>query len=634
MKFKNILYKCIIIVMALIIEIGIFNQHIIENIFNKYNTKIITLNEIQTSNWIINKEMNSMVSANNDPIIILSDINTYINNIEISVNTNENDLGIQFFYNDKDAEFKEENSIKLIKNSNKINLISINKYTQDLRIDIGDKSNIVINDLEIIINPNHIKISIIRLIVLIVLLYVIIKKSIKYLFIISKNYKNNKSIFIVMIFILFIRILFYSSLTSYFLTPDSYDYININSLEFFRLNLHEIRVPLYPLLIDIIQVIFGDIYYLNILVLGQIVISFISLILLYKILKLVINSNISIYIILILYGCSSSIMGWDKTILTESLALSGTVIYMYLLINYLYKPKNLYAIFSGVLPLILTMFRPTFLILIPITLGFWILRWINKKEERHYINKALVSLLISFIGVLGYGILFYNQYGNISLSNTLMRQELVLTIEEGYYKNFIDKELVEKIDLSIDNSGGNYLEGVNVVYNEYNKKEIRRFIKESKRNNKSKYLEDKILILSELSKVNFITNSWHGFNKNEAEFNQEYLGNTYYQVKGNRHKIVAETIKNFFFSLTFGHVYIIIILELIIIVISWRKNKEIEWISMGVFSITTATILGSVIGTYAEWGRTAICVLPYSYLALSRYLNYFFKKDNYIINNE
>jgi hypothetical protein len=623
-KNTKITIVIISLVIGVFIEICGLNYYQISNRLNSLDRKNLSYDILQVEKINYTHYNNSFITEEN-PYIVIMNVKTYIKNINISGDISVKNIPVQIFYTDSESDsFTEEKSIRkeilyFDTNSN----IVINTNVKDIRIDLGDNAGVIIDDLRIDINPVKFKINILRMLVFTLCSFLVGVFIVKYKGRYLNNRKKLRYVSYSFFIILLVRVIFYSILTPYFLTPDSYSYIGINSMQFLSFRLDEVRVPLYPIIIDLIRLVFGVEYYINAIVALQIIVSFMSVVVFYKILNLVVNKKSIAILMTILYGCAPSIMGWDKTILTESLALSGTVFFIYLMISYTKKPSVKQGLGSSILALFLTLLRPTFLIILLICIAFWVVRYLLIKGQRNLTGKCLISSIVSLLIIFVYASLFHSQFGVFSLSNTLLGQEVFTIVQKGYYKNSQDKEVIRLIDEKIIEDKGEFIQAIGIVYEKYSSREaLTNFIRDSKHNSKNKYVRDKVETVIRLADIKFPNNAWYSFNLNEPGFHQDIKGNTYYKIEGNLNQTIEALIRGIAPAITFAHVYLIIIIETILMIFLWYKNKTAPWVHMGILSIVSATLLSAIMGTFAEWGRTAICVLPYCYMVITMYIEY------------
>lgn len=419
---------------------------------------------------------------------------------------------------------------------------------------------------------------------------------------INEKYKKNKVIINIFFIIFIIKLLFFVNFNVN-LTPDSKEYIDINGFNIFSLKLHEYRVPLYPLFIEIFERVFNEIA-LEFICFIQLIVSYISSIYLYKTFNIFSNKKYISILIVTVYSCSIVIMGWDKTILTESFSLSLTIFIIYNVINYLKCKKIKSVINIALINIIGTFIRPTFMIYSVIIFLFFILRGLFIKNERKsYIKNSFISL-IPIILILAYCTIFYKQYNQFSLTNSLLGQQITVMAQTDLYKLGTDEEIKNTIDIAIREENGykRYIVSREYVMNLYDRERISKFIKEIKSKNIIAYGKEIIKIIWNESPRNF-------------ESYYKYYSDVF--IIPHIGYIMNEFIR---YSINFAQGIIVALICGVLCIIKVIKKKKFDWIYFGLFGFITATYFTSIIGTNAEYQRTAITSLPFITLAIYLFL--------------
>ena len=94
-------------------------------------------------------------------------------------------------------------------------------------------------------------------------------------------------------------------------------------------HLDSLRTPVYPVFLHALSIIFGQQHYLFIAICVQHLIFLVSLFFFYKLLTYFCGSKRMLFWLSLIYGCFPAISSWNNCILTESLAISGTVFLLY-----------------------------------------------------------------------------------------------------------------------------------------------------------------------------------------------------------------------------------------------------------------------------------------------------------------
>lgn len=427
------------------------------------------------------------------------------------------------------------------------------------------------------------------------------------------TYKKKKSLLLPVLAIIGItRIAFYGLLQPYVLFPDSDSYMDSSYiLELMHLNLRG-RTPVYPIIISFCKIIFGTQYFINFVVYIQMIISFISVIYLYKTLKLLIKREILISFITILFGISLAVIGWDTCILTESFALSGTTIFIYLVIKYLKTGILRYGITSTILIFILTFLRPSALGFMGILFVFFIIRLILNKETRKIDIKCLISSVITIIITVIYAAIFYTQYGIFSISDAVPRQQLFICADQDWYKDSSNREFVEHLENSLQEQGEIWA-GMKQTLFYFKSAKIQELTNECKEKNSAEYKQYIINTITENSNENY---------------------NAYHLFVPNSKVTLTYAASQSFLILKMIHVYIITFIQLVIGLYKWIRYKKVPWIDLGLFAFMFTTLFTTFVGTNAEFMRTSLCVLPFAYISIALYINSFINIERKLIKEK
>lgn len=159
----------ILVVLTLIIEAGIFNFSYIVSKFDKKNEYNVSYNlqDMTSLNWSMNK--NGNLVSDIDANLIIEDINLYVKNIAIRYTINKDIDELDFFYTDKGNQYFSGDNLKVFSNPDKLVLFTLNKEIKDIRIDLGDEKGIVLSEINVIINPVQLNISISRIIAILLI---------------------------------------------------------------------------------------------------------------------------------------------------------------------------------------------------------------------------------------------------------------------------------------------------------------------------------------------------------------------------------------------------------------------------------------------------------------------------------
>ncbi len=431
---------------------------------------------------------------------------------------------------------------------------------------------------------------------------------------------KNKMFFVIISALIIYRLIISTILKSYTLTADSYEYINYSWSALFEFKIDVSgRNPVYPAFIDIIEAItaiFG-VDYLIFIPIAQHIISLISIFYLYEMLVILTkNKKVACFISLI-FGMDSQIITWHNSILTESLSISLTVILLYLLAKYLQTPNLKTANQTIFLALIMTFLKSTFVVF---SLGipcFFIIRMFTNKEETAILKKVFISCGLSFLAIGVYLLLFNNTFGYYSLSNAMPRQNVVISIENEYYKNSSDEEFIKIIDENLE-------EGLDVwantaeILQTYGLFESNRLAKETFNYDLTGFIKDRLnLLFGQADAIFSLSYFWYN---TQDEIALNYDINTY-----NAYNYLYKFMSMLLSPFTAVYALILSIYEFIYSIYILIKKKDIPWIHLGLFIALVFIPVSTYFVTCSDYGRTMSYVLPFIYLSIGLIIGNLFK---------
>lgn len=164
-----------------------------------------------------------------------------------------------------------------------------------------------------------------------------------------------------------------------------------------------LRTPVYPLLLRTLEHI--DKKHATTICVGiQIVVFYISIFFFFKLLEMFTSNRVMQAAGTVIYGCMSSVITYNFYVLTESFAISGTVIFCYLIVRYVRKDKPLCLAGCIVLTLFLAMLRPSMVFLyvvVAVAVVPLIVRMFRKKKFG--LNLVpIFALVLCIAALIGY----------------------------------------------------------------------------------------------------------------------------------------------------------------------------------------------------------------------------------------
>lgn len=420
--------------------------------------------------------------------------------------------------------------------------------------------------------------------------------------------ENNKWLIIVIIGILAIRYVYFITNQIAYLYADSYGYIEFNFSKLMNLDFTQGRTPVYPIILRIFQKIFGETNFLLFVCYFQMAVSFSAIIYFYKTLKMISKRNWLVYGMTFLFGASNTFSGYDFVILTESLALSGVIFFIYFLVKYLKSNNIKYGINSVILMFFLTFLRPSFLLFDAIILMFLLIQQLITRRKE--IFKIIVVNVICWFGILFYCFLFFNSTGIFTISDPMPRQLLVICIDRDYYLDSDDKEYVKFIEDSIKSNSTTW-ESVWDALSHFGLKRTESFAKECIKNNLSKYLKNEISESVINANCNFISYNIakEDINKNMYDLRNLTIG--FFDVLKPIHALILAT---YFLIITIKGLFF---------------EKKIYWLACGFCVFIISIFISSMIATCGEYIRTMIHMFPFIYIGLAYLLELKIDRNDY-----
>jgi hypothetical protein len=205
------------------------------------------------------------------------------------------------------------------------------------------------------------------------------------------------------------------------------------------------RTPLYPLVIEFFEFLSKE-NLVSHLIFFQQVVSFLAIIpFFYVSLKIIRNMFLSVAATLF-YGVWHPIIIQNVYLNPESLCFVGSVLLLFILVNYLEKPRKWAAGLLGGGPFFLVMLKPTYLMTLTIVFIFFAFRSMVFIQERKILFWGFAGVLLCAAGVLGYCEMNKRHNGQFVLSNIALNNSIAHISISWAYEYGKDDELLAVID--------------------------------------------------------------------------------------------------------------------------------------------------------------------------------------------
>lgn len=414
-----------------------------------------------------------------------------------------------------------------------------------------------------------------------------------------------------LILIIFIQVVIYSSIPNSSVQYDSTSYLyNYNKGSIFKGYVDDVRTPVYPYFIKLIKKIGGEANLNNNISYVQKILFLISIILMYYTLKMLVKNKIVVSALTVIFGICPTIITWNIFVLTESIAMLEMSILAFITVKYLKNPSKITAGLMGIVILSMILTRPAFIYLLPIYILFIILRWFLYKEERKKLLFVMVSMLICCIVLVGYCFQIKRYYGVFGLTSVSSLNNLVSAIYCGAYKEGNNSGIITEIDNLVGEQVPSQ-ERAFEIYREIEKNhtqtELSNFANSALKNN-DKY-------------KNFIINKF-------ISLGTRNIGTSYIQITDSNGNIILNygDLGTLFLPITFGLIYILLIVSGVYLIWYLIKYKKINWFCAFFTSMIFANLFTLIIGAPFEEQRlffpTVFLVIAYLGMILGRIFDF------------
>ena len=217
--------------------------------------------------------------------------------------------------------------------------------------------------------------------------------------------------------------------------------------------------------------------------------------------------------------------------------------------------------------------------------------------------------MISIVMIGIYSVIFYQTHQIYSISDPTIRQDLFICIDQGFYQASNNKEFIydienrkKEVEKTTNLTGNRKIWAIEeTIQEKYGNKKVQELTAYCKRMMKDEYVRYLINLVKKSATIT-------------------YCG--YSNLLPNCNSMVLDVQIFLFNIVNFSYVYIMILIEFIVFVYKWIKEKRIPWIHAGIFGFSLTIMISSFVGTNAEYMRTSIGVVPFFYMSLAIFLDY------------
>ena len=373
--------------------------------------------------------------------------------------------------------------------------------------------------------------------------------------------------------------------------------------DLFRGSVTSGRTPVYPAFLKICELMFGETKQFYAVVQIQLIVSLLGVIPLYDLLVRITHRQKLSALLCFAYGMNLDIAVWDYAILTESLALTMTIVFINLIVRYIQAPAYATGVKVILLSLVMTFLRPTFLLFTAVLLGVWILRLFLFSQERNILMRLSCVSLAAFVVIGLYAVSFQKHFGYYSISDAMPRQNIVSCIRRGYYQESENPEFVSIIEEHYDpvTNGWN---AKKPLFDAFGEKEANRLAKQTLYADIPRYMKDTIV--------------WMGYDLSSPFANAYVESTRSWANNSDTIQLIISIAHSFQFSV--GLLYFILLGQIVLFVIKFIRERALPWIDFGLWGFLLVIPISTYVATCAEFPRTMIHVLPFLYCSAASLL--------------
>lgn len=331
----------------------------------------------------------------------------------------------------------------------------------------------------------------------------------------------------------------------------------------------------------------------------------------YRIAEQFVRTRALLFSIVLLYICHPGIVSWNRVILTESFAISGTVFLVYLLLRFYRKSGWGTVVGVNLLLLSLVALRPSSIYLFPAVFLLWLYS-IWKRKINSWAALCGTFLVIGCIA--GYSYLYQREYG-------IFQPSYVSDLNQYYIlraNNLMEPRDTNQPSLQsylaqcryrTDHRNGEaYYEEFFFLIDTYGPATVHQLIKSSLSNHAKEYLS---VLFTQASDI-----------KNYPAF-VSYTEPDFAPAKAIR------KLMFFLFSFPFHVVYLFLAGYAIGLCIYMKREKTIPILSLCLWTLVTANVGIAVFGAMGEWHRLFAPGAPVLFILIAQGIDYFcFPKTN------
>ena len=370
--------------------------------------------------------------------------------------------------------------------------------------------------------------------------------------------------------------------------PDYLSYLKAWDEHLSQGEIDKFRTPLYPLYLGLMKTIFGSHFTLGAII-GQYIVFLLSIRAFYAIAYWFIHSEKIVLGTTLIYAVYPGIIHWSNSLMTESLAISGTVFLLYGVMRLYDRYSTAWTVITAGLMILLLMLRPIFIYLLPTLFLAWIIAF-RKSNKRKQAISGLISPCFATWALMAYMAVFYHAYGIFSTSSVSTYNRWYMARESGLLKpEVIDNPALRTdVEKSIQLYGKQFDFKKGDLWDE----------------------TDSIIEKYDLATLNKVLNA---STISQPLENLAKVADT--TMKASTFKLAVPASEMSFvlsdlLSLNMAVIYLILIIYTIVLVRWMFNHRQIPWFSSVLYMVGVSHLIIVLIGAQGEWYRLIVPSMP------------------------
>jgi hypothetical protein len=274
------------------------------------------------------------------------------------------------------------------------------------------------------------------------------------------------------------------------------------------------RTPIYPLFLAVTVNPTG-------VFIAQTIFFLLSVRFFYKALKILADSKKLVLIFSLVYVLHPTILFYNFQLLSESLSISFSAIYLYFLIAYIQSGKNKYCWGFTVAMLFLIFLKPACIILLGVSVGLLFYFTIFKRLSFRPLAVFVVSFAVQLSAIGGYMAAMHEKYGVYGISNvTDMNFFWIMDMLEMTDESTFPDDKIKAIENNVNRCW--------FIFNEYGWSEAQKIVRKNLKINYKEYLFGKRM--TDKRMINCLASFTNVSGKNGWKVVAGSLGLSFYQL--------------------------------------------------------------------------------------------------------